>query len=70
MNKYTLFWRTGNRQVVTGPDAASAMNNAGIGRGALAALDFFAEGEVHGYVWDKASRSWRTAVEAPDTALR
>lgn len=36
------------------------MNNAGIGQGALRALDFYSEGDKRGeYVWDKEGRTWR-----------
>ena len=46
INEYTLFWLTGDYQIVKGTDPASAMNNAGIGAGALRALDFYAYGNV------------------------
>lgn len=41
--KYRLHWLTGDIQIVEGNTAAEAMNNAGIGRGALRALDYFEE---------------------------
>lgn len=57
---YTLFWLTGDTQLVKGPDIASAMNNVGIGHGALAALDFHEKGDVRGdYVWSKEDREWK-----------
>lgn len=57
---YTLFWLGGDTQIVNGPDPASAMNNAGIGAGALPALDFYAEGDSRdSYVWSKEERTWK-----------
>lgn len=57
--RWTLYWMTGDRQVVEGPDIATAMNCAGYGAGALAALDFYAKGDGdHGYRWSDADRDW------------
>lgn len=57
---YTLFWGTGERQVICGGrDIAEALNNAGIGRGALRALDFYIEGDCHDYEWNTATRKWK-----------
>jgi len=35
---FTLYWRTGTREVVTGKDTADAMTRAGYGGGATRAL--------------------------------
>lgn len=42
---FLLVWKTTDRkyQLVTGPDIADACNNAGIGAGALPALDFYSD---------------------------
>lgn len=40
---FELHWKTGDVEVVTGPDIATAMNRAGIGAGALPALDYWKE---------------------------
>lgn len=59
IKSFTLFWLTGEYQIVKGTDISSAMNNAGIGNGALRALDFYASGEcVKDYEWDNDSRNW------------
>lgn len=59
MKTYTLFWLTGETQLVTGNSPAEAMNSAGIGNEALRALDFYAEGDkTNKYVWVKDSRNW------------
>lgn len=56
---YTIYWLTGDTQTVAGPDAVTAMNNAGIGAGALAAMDFYDAGPRDpNYVWDKEAREW------------
>lgn len=57
--RWTLYWLTGDQQVVEGEQIHAAMNNAGIGAGALRALDFYKEGaEDHGYRWSSAGRRW------------
>jgi hypothetical protein len=43
VKKFKLFWLGGKVQEVKGTDIASAMNNAGIGQGALRALDYWQE---------------------------
>lgn len=56
---FTLYWLTGEAQVVAGPDIATAMNNAGIGAGALGALDFHSEGTPDpDWYWNKDKHSW------------
>ena len=56
---YTLFWLTGDTQIVKGYDPASAMNNAGIGSGALRVLDFYGEGDIRArYNWNAKKRTW------------
>lgn len=58
MKTWTFYWLTGQREVLAGKTAADALNRAGVGRGALAALDFHAEGDQDDYVWDPAARAW------------
>lgn len=50
-NTYILYWRHGESEVVTGRTPAEAMNNAGIGAGAIPALDFYANEEEPSYEW-------------------
>lgn len=38
---FRLHWDGGRTTDVRGPDAVTAMNRAGVGRGALRALDYF-----------------------------
>lgn len=63
MKKYTLFWLTGDTQIVKGDKPHEAMNNAGIGAGALRALGFYMEGDQRdNWEWDKENRNWLKKV--------
>ncbi len=44
MNKYTLYWLTGDRNIVEGESIEDAFTKAGYGAGAVAALDWYDEG--------------------------
>ena len=55
---YTLFWRTGDRQLVQGRNPAEAMTLAGYSPGALAALDFLSGGDCADYNWNPVTRTW------------
>ena len=41
--KFKLHWLSEKPQIVTGDNIADAMNRAGIGKGALPALDYWEE---------------------------
>lgn len=56
-NRWVVYWLNGEKQIVEGPDVATAMNSAGIGAGALAALDFYAK-EDQKYRWSNDGRHW------------
>ena len=43
MKKYKLCWLNGITEIIEGYDIVDAFNRAGIGRGALPALDYFEE---------------------------
>lgn len=64
MKKFTLFWLTGEKNVVEGTDVADAMNKAGYSNGALRALDFYANGDNNDYVWNDEKHSWDLTEEA------
>lgn len=51
MSEFTFYWRTGQREVLTGDDPADAATRAGYSQGAIRALDFYAEGDVDRYEW-------------------
>ncbi len=56
--QFTLYWKTGDRNVVEGRSIAEAMTLGGYSSGAVRALDFWAHGDDHKYVWNKAARQW------------
>ena len=43
MKKYKLYWLDGHQEIIDGNDAVDAFNRAGIGCGALPALDYYEE---------------------------
>lgn len=55
---FTIYWRDGKRQLITGRDIANAFTNAGYGNGALAVVDFYANGDDKEYTWDADKRYW------------
>ncbi len=60
MKTYTIFWLTGETQLVKGDKPHEAMNNAGIGTGAIRAMDFYAEGDKRNeYEWNKEMYTWK-----------
>ena len=56
--KYTFFWKDGKKETLVGANPAAAMNQAGYGHGALAAMDFYESGEVKGWKWNKETSQW------------
>lgn len=64
---FTLFWRTGDTQLIYGPDARTTMNNAGIDAGATNVLDFYAPGDVADqYTWNSEAHRWDKVDEEDD----
>lgn len=55
---YRLYWKGGDTELVNGTSIANACNNAGIGRGALPALDCHTEGKEEKYKWNKTTKKW------------
>jgi hypothetical protein len=59
MKTFTLFWLTGDSELVTGNTPEQAMTLAGYSNGAVKALDFYAPGDMRNcYYWDNAKRTW------------
>lgn len=60
MSTFTLYWKTGDRQVISnkGKNIADAMTLAGYSNGAVPALDFWASGDNTDYEWNQATRNW------------
>jgi hypothetical protein len=59
MKKYTLYWLTGDKEIVNGYDIADAVRRSGYGGGALRALDFWELGESSNWLWDKEAGKWK-----------
>ena len=55
---FTLYWLTGDREIVKGRNVADAMTRAGYSNGAVPALDFYANGDDRDYQWDATARKW------------
>ncbi len=56
MAEFTLFWEDGKREIVKGGDITDAVNRAGYGGGAMAALDFYDHGDNKEYEY--RNRQW------------
>ena len=58
MRTYTIFWRGGKAQIITGNTPFEAMNNAGI-KDTIKAVAFGVEGDKRReYVWNKRTKKW------------
>ena len=56
---FTIFWKDGDRTLLKGGATFDqAANNAGYGAGAVAAMDFYTEGDDQNYSWDVVQRRW------------
>ena len=58
MKQYTLFWLTGEREIIEGETISDAFMKAGYSAGALGALDFYALGDNKDYVWNPSRKVW------------
>ena len=66
MMTFTLYWRTGKRETVSGSTVETAMTLAGYSGGAVRALDFWARGDCHNYIWNAETRNWDMTPEASE----
>jgi len=62
--KFTFYWGDGLRQVLQGDTPANALNEAGYGGGAIAALDFYVSGDNTEYTWDNNIKGWVKEVKS------
>jgi hypothetical protein len=58
MAKFILYWLDGKKEVVEGNDIASAFSSAGLGGGAINALDFYENGDTPTYNWNAKRKEW------------
>ena len=60
MKTYTLYWLTGNTEVVKGDSIQEAFSRAGYGSGALQGLDFYEENSNEDeWVFDAENNRWK-----------
>ncbi len=60
MKIFTLFWLTGEKEIIKGNDIADALRKNGYGGGTMRALDFWKEGDGNdNWFWDFASHQWK-----------
>lgn len=65
MAKFTFFWKDGKATVLEGATRLDAFNSS-YSAGALAAIDFFADGDVTAnWEWDKTKRDWMRVQKYP-----
>ena len=55
---FTLYWLDGKREVIKGSTISEAFSSAGLGAGAIRALDFYAEGDDQEYTYDLKKHYW------------
>lgn len=59
MSTFYLYWLDGKREAIQGNGVEDAFQRAGLGQGALRALDFWTMGSKDGdYVWNKDKKKW------------
>jgi hypothetical protein len=55
---FTVYWRSGQRDIVKGKDLADALTHAGYGQGAIPAMDFHCNGIDDSYEWNRETKEW------------
>lgn len=55
---WTIYWRSGDKTVITGPTIENAFSSAGYGGGAISAVDFYMEGDDSSYTYNKTTHEW------------
>lgn len=59
MKSFTLFWLTGESEIVKGETISQAVTLAGYSQGALRVLDFYGNGDIREeYMWDNETKNW------------
>lgn len=57
MNTYTLFWLTGETDIIKGDTISDAFRRSGYGGGSINALDFYEIGDKRDdYIWE--NKKW------------
>ena len=67
---FTIYWLSGDREVMKGLSIEDAFRKAGYGGGAVNAIDCYKEGVDDGYRWDIDAKTWvekeRTVIKIED----
>lgn len=61
---WTVYWIDGSKQHIVGDTISDAFRAAGIGQGALPAMDFYTPGLNFEYGWDSVMKSWTKVTAA------
>lgn len=56
--EFTVYWRDGKRSVVKGPSVEVAFARAGYSAGAVAAIDWYDNGDIDTHNWASETRTW------------
>ena len=59
---FTLYWKDGTTETISGDTIRDACVTAGIQPGALEALDFYSQNPDDKYEYDKLNHEWRKVV--------
>jgi hypothetical protein len=64
-NTYIVYWLTGESTKITGKTPVGAFRKAGIGNGAVSAIDFYEEADEPTYAW--VSGKWVPITQTEQT---
>lgn len=68
MDKYfTLYWLTGKREVICGPNIETAFAKAGYGGGAIHAVDWYDNKASDTHYWSAKDKKWYPRIPMPLT---
>lgn len=56
--RFTVYWKHGERSVITGKTIEEAFGRAGFGQGAIAAVDWYDNTDVATHEWDTIAKKW------------
>ena len=62
MNKYTIYWSAGLREVVEGDTFEDAVIKSGRGELSFKYIKFHEEGDVDNYTWNGIEKVWKPIV--------
>lgn len=60
---WTIYWLDGTKSNLAGQTIEAAFNLAGYGNGAIAAVDFYVEGNDSEYTYNKNTKTWEKYID-------